>query len=307
MMIFDDDFISFITGPFGIFAMVALFMLYSQVSGLMSVLGRRRNRTRSERENRISLWNIALLIMFFALPFIGGFGFLLLFIMILIIRFMSSSDEGRFLKYQEILPTSKIRSMATGLVELQGSLHVQKQVKAPLSRQRCIGYYHTVHEELRNSDGERYYRLIHEKRHCEPFILQDATGKVQVDGEQLKFHLLPVAKEQYSANSVAREYLLQPGGNYLLIGQVVRRKGEMVVIRDHYRRVFGIAPFGHLKRKRKLNGLLRTFTVYSVVIALMVALFLTLPVGIKGQQLLIYYTDWSPFTVFHTPLLEITQ
>ncbi|MCG8710648.1 hypothetical protein JHU04_003947 [Brenneria sp. 4F2] len=307
VMIFGDDFLSFLAGPFGIFAVVALFILYIFASGLMRRGG---GRGRNRPGDKTSLWNtvlkILLLMVFFSIPFLGIYG-LLPFIAIMIAMFMSSNDERRFLKYQETLPTSKIRAMTTGLVELEGQLHAQSLVKSPLSRHRCIGYYHTVHEEVRYSDGERRYRLIHQESHCQPFVLQDATGKVQVDGENLHFHLLPLAKKQRSSNRIAREYLLLSGGSYLLIGQAVRRDGEMVIIRDHYRRVFGIAPLGHLKRRGKLDGLLRTFTFYSVAIAFMVALFMTLPVEIKGHHLLINYANWSPLSLLSSSLSGITQ
>ena len=224
-------------------------------------------------------------------PFMGMYS-LILFIVLIIIRMILPNNETRFLKNRKNMPITQIGSMATGSVKLHGKLNAQKWMKSPLSKRNCIGYYLTIHEVERDSDGEKHFRLTHEESGCEPFIFQDMTGKVQVDGETLKLYLLPVAKEQHSPNEIVREYLLQPGGDYILIGRAVRKNGERVIIRDPYRQVFGVAPFYYLERRDRVNDLIRVFMFYFVIIILLVFFSLALPVEIKEGCLYLIYSHW---------------
>ncbi|GEM_PF-2577357 len=235
-------------------------------------------------------------------PFLGMSG-IIVFIGIVIITFMLPTAQSRFMRYQQLLPTSKIRSMATGIVELEGNLLAQQQIEAPLSGQRCIGYYHTIEREERGRDGNTRYRLIHEEKRCQPFRLQDGTGKVQVEADTLDFHLLSANKTVRRGREIEREYLLEQGPNYLLIGQAVRRGGEQVIVRDKLRRVFGIAPAGNLLRRSKLDALFSRARYFIAATALAVALLLVAPIEVQRHQVIIHFAQWLSFT-HSAPLLS---
>lgn len=245
-----------------------------------------------------SLWQILmkvmLVLLFMSIPLLGVLGIFLFFV-VLIITVMLPDSESRFIKLQATLPTSKIRSLAMGLVELQGKVVARERLQAPLSRRPCIGYYYCVHRETRDKDGKKSWRLVSQEQRCNDFTFEDDTGKVQVSGESLDLHLLEKSKETFSGWERYREYRLDAGGNYLLIGQAVRRGKNVVIVRDKLRRVFGLAPVGNLVRRSKLNGLLRTGGVYAAAIALIIALILTLPIKSSGQRVWIDYADWPPY------------
>lgn len=242
----------------------------------------------------ITLLKIILGVLILSVPLLGGFGIVLFFI-VFIVFLMLPNAKGRFMKLQATLPTSKIRSMAMGLVELQGKVIARQPVEAPLSGRKCIGYYYCVHRESRDKDGKKTWQWVREERRCGDFTFEDQTGKVLVCGDTLDLHMLEKSKEAFIAEERFQEYRLEPGGEYLLIGQAVRRGKNVVIVRDKLRRVFGIAPVGNVARRDSLNSLLLTAGLYGMLTALMIALVLTLPVASWGQRVWIDYAAWPPY------------
>ncbi|ECC3552276.1 hypothetical protein AU825_08210 [Salmonella enterica subsp. salamae] len=326
-LIFGDAFFNTLFGPVGVMLLVAvmLFTCYG-VSALMNLPHEEKHTASSHRPvpggrrkstmchsapaygKSISvppptasyqpLWKKALkgmvIVGSMLIPFLGMPG-IILFICLLIIVSMLPHAQSRFMRYQQILPTSKVRSMATGIVELEGRLLAQKQIQAPLSGQRCIGYYHTIEREEQESDGKTHYRLIHEEKRCQPFQLQDDTGSVSVDVERLDFHLLATNKMVRRGDEIAKEYLLTRETTYLMIGQAARRNGELVLTRDRFRRVFGIAPINNLQRRSKLDALFGRARYFIVVTAMTIALLLVMPIEVQHRQVIIHFTQLLPF------------
>lgn len=239
-------------------------------------------------------------IAFLLMPYFSVFGPLLI-VGIIVLKFILPTPQRRFMRYQQNIPTSKVRSMAMGLVELEGSLVSQQVMRAPMSGKNCIGFYHTVTEEKRDSDGKTDYRLVHKEQRCNPFILQDSTGKVQIDASNIDFFLLPVKEEIRTGRQILREYRLENGEDYLLIGKAIRRNSEMVITRDALRRVFGIAPVGNLKRRDKLNIVLARARYYCIAIALFIALVLVLPIDVQHRQVVIHYSHLLSFFNVSSP------
>ncbi len=80
-------------------------------------------------------------------------------------------------------PTSKIRSMAMGLVEVKGeSIPSDRTVKAPISDEDCLFYVYKV-EEYQQQGKHKNWVTIDSGRDGEPFHLDDGTGTVTVDPE----------------------------------------------------------------------------------------------------------------------------
>ncbi|MBA7932440.1 hypothetical protein HV127_14440 [Klebsiella sp. RHBSTW-00215] len=244
--------------------------------------------------------------LFLLFPFSGTSG-ILIFVAVIAFTFMLPTPQRRFMRYQKNLPTSKVRSMASGLVELEGKLVSQKMIRAPMSGKHCIGFYHTVTEKEHDTHGQPRYRLVHEEKQCSAFALDDGTGKAQIVAENLDFYLLPVSEEKHRGRQISREYRLEAGEEYLLIGQAVRRDNQIVIRRDSLRRVFGIAPVHTLKRRGKLNVLLGRARYYCVATALFIALILGLPVDVQHRQVVIHYSQLLPFLDVFSSLSDSSQ
>ena len=80
----------------------------------------------------------------------------------------------------EITPTSKIRSIALGLVEISGKVAPYKSeiLKSPLAGTECVYYRY----EIKEWNGENdIWKIIKKGQKQVRFLLQDDTGSVVVD------------------------------------------------------------------------------------------------------------------------------
>ncbi len=84
----------------------------------------------------------------------------------------------RVARLVEDLPTSKIRSVAMGLVEIKGKISrpFKDFAVSPLKKRKCVWY---VLEKYRRSGKSGYWDVI--EKFFQPFHLQDGTGSVLVD------------------------------------------------------------------------------------------------------------------------------
>lgn len=82
----------------------------------------------------------------------------------------------------ENIPTSKIRSIAMGLVEINGeTVPAQKKVlKSPFSNKDCVYYDYTVEQYTRSGKRSRWV-TIRRGTDSIPFYLKDKTGSVLVE------------------------------------------------------------------------------------------------------------------------------
>ena len=89
--------------------------------------------------------------------------------------------KSLFLKRMiENIPTSKIRSIAMGLVEIYGDVVPIKVMKSPFTGKDCVYYRYQIEEE--RSDGKRtYWVTLRKEEKSVPFRLNDETGSVVVD------------------------------------------------------------------------------------------------------------------------------
>ncbi|MBN3065097.1 hypothetical protein H5A21_13650 [Pectobacterium aquaticum] len=325
-LIFGDAFFNMLLTPVGIIALVTVpALLFYGCSALLRVAkddgsgtpeppqGKAASchvATRSPTINitttttkRTPLWKIVLnsltLIALILIPFFGVLGIIAL-MGIVIFRIMQPSAQRRFMRFQEMLPGSKVRSMTAGMVQLEGKLVAQQQMLAPLSEERCIGYYHCVTEEKRDREGRTHYRIIHEEQCCHPFLLRDGTGSVRVDAIDLDFHLLSVNAQRRSGREIEREYIVKQGHKYLLIGNAVRHGDDWVITRDKLHRVFGIAPIGNIQRRKKLTVVFSRARYFLVGIALAIALILAVPLEVKQHQVDIHFEQLFSFS-FYSP------
>ncbi|MCL5674208.1 MAG: E3 ubiquitin ligase family protein [Candidatus Omnitrophica bacterium] len=78
-------------------------------------------------------------------------------------------------------PTSTVRGIALGLVELSGTAHEIKTIKSPISGRECVFFRCTV-ERYENSGryGGKWVEIDGRSSDESPFYLDDGTGKIKI-------------------------------------------------------------------------------------------------------------------------------
>jgi len=82
----------------------------------------------------------------------------------------------------ENIPTSKIRSIAMGLVEIKGKVVPIESnlMKSPFSNRDCVYYKYTVERWVKRNDSY-HWQVVKSGKSAIPFLFNDNTGSVLVD------------------------------------------------------------------------------------------------------------------------------
>lgn len=100
--------------------------------------------------------------------------------------FLKSVDTYRTMAN---IPTSKIRSLAMGLVELSGKAEKAPCLKGPFTGSDCAYYEYAVEEHRSSGKNSRWVTILSGSSKAVPFLLNDATGKVIVDPQEAEISL----------------------------------------------------------------------------------------------------------------------
>jgi len=117
------------------------------------------------------------------------------------------------------IPTSKVRSLAMGLIELAGKAVPDVLLTAPYTKTPCV-FYHIIIERLerrysRHGSHTRWVKELEMKTDI-PFFLEDDTGSVVIDPRKAETDL-PLRYNQREGNKRYREYHIgQKEGIYVL-------------------------------------------------------------------------------------------
>lgn len=199
----------------------------------------------------------------------------LIIALIIALSFFLRSIKKDFLKLQSTLPTSKIQSLAKGLVEVEGKLIMGKPLVSPVGHELCIGYYYEI-EEITTDDKEREsYKTIHRETKCNVFEIQDDTGKIRVQPDGIKFILLEKTNIVNNSSRRYSEILLQENQEMLLVGYADTENGENFIRIDDYYKVLGITSSAGISVWNKFQPLLSSFLftcfmIISVIIFILI-------------------------------------
>lgn len=90
----------------------------------------------------------------------------------------------------ENIPTSKIRSMAMGLVELYGEAEPYFiLIKAPLTGEDCVFYKYLVERYETKGKNSEWVTVVNNASYHNPFYLNDDTGKVLINLQHVELHM----------------------------------------------------------------------------------------------------------------------
>jgi len=216
----------------------------------------------------------------------GIYAFVIIFAYIIIEKLLPSSTN-QFLKLQATLPTSRIRSVAMGLVEVEGTLKMIEPVIAPIKKKECIGFVYHIDKVSKNSDGDKSYSNVFTKTKVKPFIIKDKTGEMKVIPDKLDF--IWIAEEDRYERSGKRytQYLLKEGDEVLMMGKAGLENNTPVLMHESIKNVFAISPTAKVLHYNIYKPLLNSFVTFSALFAFISALILVSPVSIKNDLIVI--------------------
>ncbi len=148
-------------------------------------------------------------------------------------------------KMIESIPTSKVRSIALGLVEATGwAVPFGTPLSSPFCGADCVYYRYKV-EELRGSGKSRHWVTLLAGESPEPFFLEDETGKVQVVPAGATLHLETDRRYSTGGFGEGREELLaglrRLGMNGAMVGLRTLRCSETYIMPSEPVYVMGTA------------------------------------------------------------------
>lgn len=187
---------------------------------------------------------------------------------------MRSTPSKRFLKLQASLPTSKINSLAMGIVEIEGKLIMKDPLISPVGKKECIGYHYTIENINRDSDGKDSYSLIHQETVCNNFQIKDETGAVDIESAGIELVLLKDTNSNSYGNKRYTEILLTPNKEMLLVGYADSNNGISFIRKDDHYKILGITSAAGISAWNKYQPLLRSFLFISFFILLFIIFIL---------------------------------
>jgi hypothetical protein len=103
----------------------------------------------------------------------------------------------------EDIPTSKVRAIAMGLVEIQGKARqaTKEIIRAPLSGKKCVHYKYVVEKRVQSGKSS-HWKIISRGYNPDPFYLEDNTGKVMVEPKYADMH---IPKSHQSSSSWGKD------------------------------------------------------------------------------------------------------
>ncbi|QPN91381.1 hypothetical protein IM703_02495 [Proteus vulgaris] len=221
--------------------------------------------------------------------------FFLSFVLMFVYQIVKRTPEKRFLRFQKILATSKIRSLAIGLVEIEGKITAGKILSSRLGQKECYGYFYYEYDISTDKEGKKsYHQTLCEKK-IHNFTMSDDTGSIQVLAEDTPFVHLGIKPHQdleYN-NKRFKEYILGSNTTYLLIGHAESINGEVVITRKAPHYLLGLSPQDYVVSWNKARPFRRNATTIVIIALFVILSILVIPMDYQNGILTLYFNNTS--------------
>lgn len=216
--------------------------------------------------------HLELFLYIFGIPIamiIGPWSIALIIVCFIFKDIIKPDKTTTFHELQRILPTSKIRSLAMGLVEVQGRTKMLEPVTSRIKKDPCIGYLYRVDRIRKDKNGKKSYTNIKTETVCNSFNLTDDTGTILVSAEDISLIDFPESPHSYESNGKRYQlFLLLENMSVLLIGKAVNQKRKIMVQKDDGKKLLGISPYDRVQRWNLYRPLRQSALRHAIVLAL---------------------------------------
>ena len=255
------------------------------IAMIISTIRDNRKKVHYPQKNPKPLWKKiwigTAVIVFIIVFFLSGPYAVLIIIVSGIVLEMLPSSKNRFLKYQAILPTSKIRSAAMGLIEIEGTAISKTPLESRILKKACIGYKYVIEDITKDKDGDYNYSEVFSETICERFYIRDTTGQIEVNPKKIEFIWMPLDEQYSSGSNRYSQYLLKENDEVLIIGKASLEGNTPIIEHENIKDVFGITLQEKINHYNTYKPLLNSFFYFTAVFALFMALLLIAPITIK--------------------------
>lgn len=256
-----------------------------------NIILRSKEKVKAQKKGSVVLEAIKFLVITILLIscflFFGHLAFIIIFFYFILKKIFFPDTKNTFLKLQTTLPTSKIRSMAMGLVEVTGKVKIQESVISRLDKKECIGYTYRIESISRDKDGKKSYSTIEYETVCNPFIIQDTTGEVLVSNKDLELLDLEIDKQYSSGSKRYTQCLLLDGEEMLLIGKANKRKELTIIEKDTVKDIFGLMAVSKISRWNQLKPIRDSVYVYITVFLFLTGILLISNMTIEDNRVIL--------------------
>ena len=232
-------------------------------------------------------------VLFVSFLFFGPLGFIITLVLSLLINTFKKGSSYHFYRLERHLPTSKIRSVAMGLSEIEGRLVMDAFVTAPIKNKKCIGYQYVIEQISHDKDGKETLTTEHSEIKIEPFQIKDDTGSIRINTTRLTLLRFAIDEQYRSGSRQYTQYLLQEGDEVMLIGKAsAEEHNTPVMVYDDFTRQFTITPKASVTAYHTMRPALNALLSYFIIWILMVAVILSTPMHIGTSGLVIEKPKW---------------
>ncbi|MEQ4922508.1 hypothetical protein [Proteus hauseri] len=221
--------------------------------------------------------------------------FFLSFVLMFVYQFVKRTPEKRFLRFQKILATSKIRSLAIGLVEIEGKITAGKILTSRLGKKECYGYFYYEYNISKDKEGKKSYHQTHCEKKINNFTMTDDTGSIQVLAADTPFVHLGIEPHQdleYN-NKRFKEYILESKTTYLLIGHAEAINDEVVITRKEPHYLLGLSPQDYVVRWNNARPLRRNLSITVIIALFFIFSILVIPMDYQNGILTLDFNNTS--------------
>ncbi|WP_025739965.1 hypothetical protein [Aquimarina pacifica] len=225
--------------------------------------------------------------------FLGPYALIFVFLFVIFKNILFPGSKDNFLKLQSILPTSKIRSMAMGLVEITGKVKMIDPIESRLEKKECIGYTYRVESISRDKDGKKSYSTIKYETICNPFLVDDTTAEAFINNKDLELLNLETDIQYSNSNKRYTQCILKNNDEVLIIGKATIGKQRHTLEKEPIKNVFGLMPVKSVSRWNILLPLRENAYQYGIVLLLAIACILIADITIENDTVLLRFNTFS--------------
>lgn len=231
------------------------------------------------------------------------YAFMLFFAIIIILAINGGAKQDKFEYLQQILATSKINAVASGLAEIIGVAKPYTQIiDSPIAKLPCIAYIYTVEEKRvsRDSEGREQVNYVEIERRvdCDRFYLQDASGQIEINAKNLAWFGFPIASEYSSGSYRYREYILDENRKILIIGQAWYQDSQPIFQYSTAKQIFAMAPFKWVLFRNKWRPLKQRAGLLLGLLGLFIIFVLLMPINLDGTKLIFGLNNMANINIF---------